>query len=95
MLHSTKLCLQVKFHIESHKKLAMCHAKTDLASLCYLNTEQLMKCLATLFKLYDINRRSSSLHKNEAEFYSFYVLLHLGGKIPKTVSFWLLRRYVL
>ncbi|XP_074568412.1 SAC3 family protein C-like isoform X1 [Curcuma longa] len=82
----------IKFHIESHKKIAMCFAKTDLASLCYLNTEQLMKCLATLFKLYDINRRSSSLHKNEAEFYSFYVLLHLGGKIPKmqgdSLSLW-------
>ncbi|XP_042417077.1 SAC3 family protein C-like isoform X1 [Zingiber officinale] len=95
ILDDEAICMyeeMVKFHIESHKKLAMCYTKTDLASLCYLNTEQLMKCLATLFKLYDIHRRSSSLHKNEAEFYSFYVLLHLGGKIPQmqgsSLSLW-------
>nr|XP_018685105.1 PREDICTED: SAC3 family protein C isoform X1 [Musa acuminata subsp. malaccensis] len=82
----------VKFHIVSHNRLAMHWGKSDLSSLCHLNIEQLMKCLLTLFKLYDLNRLSRSLHTNEAEFYSFFVLLHLGGKIPKmqgdSLSLW-------
>ncbi|WOK99066.1 SAC3 family protein C isoform X2 [Canna indica] len=81
----------VKFHIVSHKRLSRCLGKSDLSSLSHLNIEQLMKCLVTLYKLYDINRKSRLLHKNEAEFYSFYVLLHLGGKIPKmgdSLSLW-------
>ncbi|URE31266.1 SAC3/GANP/Nin1/mts3/eIF-3 p25 family [Musa troglodytarum] len=85
----------VKFHIVSHNRLVMCWGKSDLSSLCHLNIEQLMKCLLTLFKLYDLNRLSRSLHTNEAEFYSFFVLLHLGGKIQKMVSFWLLCVYII
>ncbi|XP_026662245.1 SAC3 family protein C isoform X2 [Phoenix dactylifera] len=82
---------KVKFHIISHKKLGRCCGKSDVSSLCYLNMEQLMKCLLSLFDMYDINQRSKSIGKNAAEFYSFYVLLHLGYKIPKmgdSLSFW-------
>nr|CAD1828400.1 unnamed protein product [Ananas comosus var. bracteatus] len=79
----------VKFHITSHRKLASCWSKPDVSSLCYLNMEQMMKCLLTLFDLYRINRKS--IKKNEAEFHSLYVLLHLGCKIPKmgeSLSLW-------
>ncbi|XP_072985470.1 SAC3 family protein C isoform X1 [Typha latifolia] len=79
----------VKFHIMSHKKLASCSHKPDISSLCHLNLEQLMKCLLTLFELYSINQKS--VKNNEAEFYSFYALLHLGCKIPKmgdSLSLW-------
>lgn len=50
-----------------------------------------MKCLLTLFDLYRINRKS--IKKNEAEFHSLYVLLHLGCKIPKMVGLWLSGSY--
>lgn len=40
--------------------------------------EQLTKALASLFNLYDANRNYDSTYEHEAEFRSFYVLLHLG-----------------
>ncbi|XP_008796168.1 SAC3 family protein C isoform X1 [Phoenix dactylifera] len=94
MINDQAICMyedMVKFHIISHKKLGRCCGKSDVSSLCYLNMEQLMKCLLSLFDMYDINQRSKSIGKNAAEFYSFYVLLHLGYKIPKmgdSLSFW-------
>lgn len=38
-----------------------------------------MKTLASLYNLYEANRKSPSIFENEAEFRSFYVLLHLGS----------------
>ncbi|KZV39953.1 hypothetical protein F511_11333 [Dorcoceras hygrometricum] len=46
--------------------------------MIHLNMEQLMKTLTTLFNLYEANRASQSICRNEGEFHSFYVLLHLG-----------------
>ncbi|KAG1371183.1 SAC3 family protein C [Cocos nucifera] len=94
IINDQAICMyedMVKFHIISHKKLGRCCGKSDVSSLSYLNMEQLMKCLLSLFDMYDINQRSKSIGKNEAEFYSFYVLLHLGYKFPKmgaSLSFW-------
>ena len=45
-----------------------------------------MKCLLSLFDMYDMARRSKGVMKNEAEFRSYYVLLHLGCKIPTMVD---------
>ncbi|KAJ6807871.1 SAC3 family protein C isoform X2 [Iris pallida] len=72
----------VKFHIICHQKLARCCGESDFSSLYHLNMEQLMKCLLSLFDIYDTNRRSKSVCNNEAEFYSFYVLLRLSCKTP-------------
>lgn len=69
---------KVRFHVISNHKLPRCGKNPNVSSLHYLNMEQLMKSLKSLYELYDINRRSNSTNKNEAEFYSFYVLLHLG-----------------
>lgn len=82
--------MQIKFHIQSHQKLSRCGTRPDISSLYHLNMEQLMKCLLSLLNIYDINRISNSISKNEAEFYSFYVLLHLGCKIPTMVILWLI-----
>ncbi|KAM0947886.1 hypothetical protein DsansV1_C07g0072401 [Dioscorea sansibarensis] len=84
----------VKFHIISHCKLARYSGKSDESSLYYLNMEQLMKCLLSLFDMYDMARRSKGVMKNEAEFRSYYVLLHLGCKIPtmgNSLSSWFRR----
>ncbi|KAJ0977998.1 hypothetical protein J5N97_013472 [Dioscorea zingiberensis] len=72
----------VKFHIVSHCKLSRYSGKSDESSLYYLNTEQLMKCLLSLFDMYALAHRSKGVNRNEAEFRSYYVLLHLGCKIP-------------
>lgn len=82
--------MQVKFHITSHCKLARYSGKSDESSLYYLNMEQLMKCLLSIFDMYDMARRSKGVIKNEAEFRSYYVLLHLGCKIPTMVNLYLL-----
>ncbi|KAG0479076.1 hypothetical protein HPP92_013795 [Vanilla planifolia] len=80
-----------KFHIISHHKLARCCSGLDNSSLRYLNMEQLIKCLLSLYEIYDLNRRLQFISKNEMEFRSFYVLLHLGHKIPlmeQSLSLW-------
>ncbi|XP_058107323.1 SAC3 family protein C [Magnolia sinica] len=82
----------VKFHIISHHKLMRCSGDSNISSLHYLNMEQLMKSLVSLFDLYDINQKSSSINKNAAEFYSFYVLLHLAPNsqpMGESLSLWL------
>lgn len=77
--------LQIKFHILSHQKLSRSSQDSDASSLCYLNMEQLMKCLLSLFDMYDVIHKNNSQSSKETEYYSFYVLLHLGCKIPKMV----------
>lgn len=57
----------------------------------YLNLEQLTKALASLYLLYDENRKSNPGYPNEPKFYSFYVLLHLGSDHQPTgesLSLW-------
>ena len=41
--------------------------------------EQLKKCLTSLYALYKENCNSNFIYKNEPEFCSFHVLLHLGS----------------
>ncbi|KAJ6818618.1 SAC3 family protein C isoform X1 [Iris pallida] len=78
---------KVKFHIVSHQKLARCCGESYISSLHQLNMEQLLKCLLSLFDIYVMNRTSKSVSNNEAEFYSFYVLLRLSwGLTPFVVS---------
>lgn len=77
---------QVKFHIISQHKLRRCSG-SNISSLSYLNMEQLTKALATLFNLYEANRTTAPIFKNEADFFSFYVLLHLDSKTQGTVAF--------
>ncbi|WVZ56946.1 hypothetical protein U9M48_007406 [Paspalum notatum var. saurae] len=82
---------KVSFHIRSHQRLALSCQDSDASSLCHLNMEQLTKCLLSLYDMYHVLHKCGSHSKNEAEYYSFYVLLHLGCKIPKmidSVSFW-------
>ncbi|CAN6319987.1 unnamed protein product [Urochloa humidicola] len=76
----------VTFHIRSHQRLARSCLDSDVSSLCFLNMEQLTKCLLSLFDMYHVIHESDSHSKREAEYYSFYVLLHLGCKIPKMVD---------
>lgn len=83
----------VKFHIISQHKLRRCSG-SNISSLSYLNMEQLTKALATLFNLYEANRTTASIFENEAEFFSFYVLLHLDSKTQgtgETLSLWFRR----
>lgn len=77
--------MQVEFHIISNHKLPSCNGNPNISSLHYLNMEQLVKSLVSLYELYGINRRSNLTNENEAEFYSFYVLLHLGSDKNSTV----------
>ncbi|CAN6289441.1 unnamed protein product [Urochloa humidicola] len=76
----------VTFHIRSHQRLARSCQDPDVSSLCFLNMEQLTKCLLSLFDMYHAVHESDFHSKREAEYYSFYVLLHLGCKIPKMVD---------
>ncbi|KAM0869361.1 hypothetical protein ACQ4PT_040734 [Festuca glaucescens] len=81
----------IKFHILSHQRLARSCKDSDASSLCYLNTEQLMKCLLSLFDMYHIVHKNDSHNTRKAEYYSFFVLLHLGCKIPRmadSLSLW-------
>ncbi|GLT88658.1 hypothetical protein SLE2022_066740 [Rubroshorea leprosula] len=81
----------VKFHIISHLKLQSCSG-SNISSLRYLNMEQLTKALASLYNLYDLNRNVNSVFENEAEFRSFYVLLHLDSRsqpMGESLSLWL------
>ncbi|KAL6536905.1 hypothetical protein OROHE_012489 [Orobanche hederae] len=87
----------VKFHIISYHHLHRSSRTPNTASMSHLNLEQLMKTLTTLFSLYEVNRASHSMSQNEAEFFSLYLLLHLGpdnqveplslwfGRIPSPV----------
>ncbi|KAF8721031.1 hypothetical protein HU200_023444 [Digitaria exilis] len=76
----------VAFHIRSHQRLARSCQDSDASSLCFLNMEQLTKCLLSLFDMYHVIHESGTHSKREGEYYSFYVLLHLGCKIPKIVD---------
>ncbi|XP_048570775.1 SAC3 family protein C-like isoform X2 [Triticum urartu] len=81
----------IKFHILSHQRLARSCQNSDASSLCYLNTEQMMKCLLSLFDMYHTIHKINSQSNKEAGYYSFFVLLHLGCKIPNmanSLSFW-------
>ncbi|XP_059434040.1 SAC3 family protein C isoform X1 [Corylus avellana] len=81
----------VKFHVISLHKLRSCSSDPNISSVHYLNMEQLAKALTSLFNLYDANRCSDSIYENEAEFHSFYVLLHLGSNSQPTgesLSLW-------
>ncbi|XVF82583.1 hypothetical protein PTKIN_Ptkin16aG0061300 [Pterospermum kingtungense] len=82
----------VKFHVVSHHRLRNCGG-SSISSLQFLNMEQLTKTLASLYILYEPNHSSNSIHENEAEFRSLYVLLRLDSKSQQTesLSFWLCR----
>ncbi|KAJ9179506.1 hypothetical protein P3X46_011288 [Hevea brasiliensis] len=81
----------VKFHVVSHHKLRCCGSSANVSSVHYLNMEQLIKALTSLFELYDANRNANSIYENEAEFCSLYVLLHLDSRSQSTgesLSLW-------
>nr|XP_011468782.1 PREDICTED: SAC3 family protein 2 [Fragaria vesca subsp. vesca] len=80
----------VKFHIISLHNLRGCSSQ-NTSPMHHLNMEQLAKTLTSLFNLYDANRHSNSTYENEAEFCSFYVLLHLGSHsqpMGESLSWW-------
>ncbi|KAG6631928.1 hypothetical protein I3843_Q059300 [Carya illinoinensis] len=80
----------VQFHVTSCHKLQSCR-DPNISSVHYLNMEQLTKALASLFNLYDANRNYDSTYEHEAEFRSFYVLLHLGPNsqpMGESLSLW-------
>lgn len=89
VLNEALICIiiQVRFHVMSLHKLRSC-TNENISSVHYLNMEQLTKALTTLFNLYDANRSSESINENEADFCSFYVLLHLGSNSQPTVDFY-------
>ncbi|XP_042957487.1 SAC3 family protein C isoform X2 [Carya illinoinensis] len=81
---------KVQFHVTSCHKLQSCR-DPNISSVHYLNMEQLTKALASLFNLYDANRNYDSTYEHEAEFRSFYVLLHLGPNsqpMGESLSLW-------
>ncbi|XP_042479964.1 SAC3 family protein C isoform X5 [Macadamia integrifolia] len=85
---------KVKFYIVSHHKLLWSNCNPNISSMHYLNLEQLRKSLSSLYDMYDANRKSSSISKNEAEFRSFYVLLHLSSNsqsVGGSLSLWFQR----
>ncbi|KAK9069899.1 hypothetical protein SSX86_010295 [Deinandra increscens subsp. villosa] len=80
----------VKFHIISHYKLQRnnmnSNSDSNSSPMHHLNMEQLTKTLSSLYHLYD------QTHNANPEFYSFYVLLHLGSDHQPTgesLSLWL------
>ncbi|KAE8689559.1 SAC3/GANP/Nin1/mts3/eIF-3 p25 family isoform 2 [Hibiscus syriacus] len=75
----------VKFHVVSHQKLRNCSG-SSIASLQYLNMEQLTKTLTSLYIMYEANHENNSVNENEAQFRSFYLLLHLDSKNQQTES---------
>ncbi|KAH1055318.1 hypothetical protein J1N35_033383 [Gossypium stocksii] len=80
----------VKFHVISHQRLRNCTG-SSISSLQYLNMEQLTKASASLYVLYEANRNNNFVYENEAQFRSFYVLLHLDSKNQQTeesLSYW-------
>ncbi|GAY54217.1 hypothetical protein CUMW_155010 [Citrus unshiu] len=81
----------VKFHVISHHKLRSSCSSSSISPLHYLNLEQLTKALTSLYNLYEANRSSKPIHEKEAEFRSFYVLLHLdsnGQPVGESLSLW-------
>ncbi|XP_023765076.1 SAC3 family protein C [Lactuca sativa] len=82
----------VKFHIISHYKLRInATANSNVSPMHHLNMEQLTKTLASLYHIYDTNHKSGNTYDTEGEFYSFYVLLHLGSDHQPTgesLSLW-------
>jgi len=60
--------------------------------LVYLNMEQLVKILTSLYEMYSIERQSNVMSLNQGEFYSFYVLLRLGRNnhtaVGDSLSLW-------
>ncbi|CAK9325715.1 unnamed protein product [Citrullus colocynthis] len=74
----------VKFHVISHQKLLNDDSISNASSMHHLNMQQLSKALITLLNLYEVNRRNGAIFENEAEFHSFYVLLHLGSNSQAT-----------
>lgn len=82
--------VQVKFHVISHHKLRTCMGNPIIASMHHLNMEQLTKTLTSLFSLYNTIQSSSDSSKNEAEFRSLYVLLHLGSHGKPMVSLYII-----
>ncbi|GFP93257.1 germinal-center associated nuclear protein [Phtheirospermum japonicum] len=82
----------VKFHITSYYHLHRSSGTSNTASMCHLNVEQLMKALTTLCNLYEAHRAAHSMCQNEAEFYSFFLLLHLGSRNQgEPLSLWFRR----
>ncbi|CAH9134231.1 unnamed protein product [Cuscuta epithymum] len=77
----------VKFHIMSLHELRQCSGPS-ISSALHLNMEQLKKALTTLFDLYEVNRTSKPMHKNEAEFHAYYVLLHLSSESQGSLCLW-------
>ncbi|KAL4016122.1 hypothetical protein IC575_023739 [Cucumis melo] len=74
----------VRFHIISHQKLLNGDSSSNASSMHHLNMQQLSKTLITLLNLYEVNRSNGAIFENEAEFHSFYVLLHLGSNSQTT-----------
>ncbi|XP_050232031.1 SAC3 family protein C isoform X3 [Mercurialis annua] len=84
----------VRFHVESHHKLKHGGSNENISSVHYLNMEQLIKALTSLYNLYDANRDPDSSHENEAQFRSLYVLLHLDSRsqpMGESLSLWFRR----
>ncbi|XP_059649339.1 SAC3 family protein C [Cornus florida] len=84
----------VKFHVISHHKLRRCSGSSNISPMHHLNMEQLTKALTSLYDLYEANWSSHSIYKNEAEFRSLYVLLHLGSDsqpMGESLSLWFRR----
>ncbi|XP_068662216.1 SAC3 family protein C [Aristolochia californica] len=82
----------VKFYVISHNKLAKHGKSSNLMSLHYLNKEQLVKSLVSLYDLYRMDEMSTSIRRKAAEFYSLYILLHLGSNsqsMGESLSIWL------
>ncbi|KAK2983494.1 hypothetical protein RJ640_006507 [Escallonia rubra] len=83
---------KVIFHVVSDHKLRICTGSPNISPMHQLNMEQLTKALTSLYFLYEANPNSHSFYKNEAEFRSFYVLLHLGSQsqpMGESLSLWL------
>lgn len=96
MIFGHNFVIQVKFHVISHLKLQRCRSSSNISSVHYLNMEQLTKALTSLYNLYDANRDSGTVYRNEAEFRSLYVLLHLDSNtrpMGESLSLWF--RFVL
>ncbi|XP_002525578.2 SAC3 family protein C [Ricinus communis] len=84
----------VKFHVESHHRLQHGGSGEHISSVHYLNMEQLIKALTSLYKLYDANRNPNCIYENESEFRSLYVLLHLDSRnqpMGESLSLWFSR----
>lgn len=58
--------------------------------MVHLNMEQLQKCLASLYNMYDANRNSCTMFENEAEYRSLYVLLHLDSGSQPMVGIYII-----